>query len=164
MIPLGALKTLVDSPVPSISSAALALVNKRLGDRRTYQTLLASVHRDLDSSDDDSSRKARLALGYLDEHVSMSYLPPSPMSFAWTASPSEEQQPDAQEQLQSLHEELQRARPPGRARARPTHADRDGRRRRREAMLLHEGSGELTEGDIIELNAALAEMMDAPNE
>lgn len=161
---MSALQTLVDSPVPNISSAALALANKRLGDGESYKALIASVHHDLDSSDPALSRKARLALAYLEDNVSMSYMPPSPLSIASTTAPDDEGA-SFEETLQALQQQMQFLPSTGRARrARPTQPDRERRRHRREAMLLHEGSGELSEDDIINLNAALAEIINAPHE
>lgn len=125
---------------------------------------MESVRQDITSQDRNVRRQTNAALKYLEEHVRVTQLPPDAMSSASTTSPASELQPGMREQDEAFGFEHQPVRHVARTRIRHAGADMARRRQRREAMLFHEGSGELSEGDIIELNVALAEIVNTNDE
>lgn len=141
--------TLIDSPNPKISDAAIDMVVTRARHPQLKAEISDLIQKDLDSDDLKLSRRAAMAKKFLDEH-DMPTWPSPPLSEASTSSPhisNHESFESAESIIPSFSEPV--AGWTAVPRERPQSGDDDVRRRRREAVVLHEGAGEVNEDDII---------------
>ncbi|QIW96341.1 hypothetical protein AMS68_001859 [Peltaster fructicola] len=148
---LQTLRTLIDSTNPGISQMAIGLVLARLQDRRTHIDVYRLINADAASSDASLRQTAATTLEYLKHGLSSPEVLSPVLSAASTSSPYLHNN----DQLLGLDEtivpsiEVPIAGWTAVPRERPSAGDVDARRRRREAVVLHEGSGEVNEDDII---------------
>ncbi|KAK5124109.1 hypothetical protein LTR85_001812 [Meristemomyces frigidus] len=175
-IDLAALKTLATSPNPNIANAAISLIVTRFAQMPSASQTLAQ---DSYSKDETIRRQARTAVTFLKDYPLPPYgdgdtgfeLPWTPTrhhpaddddaAFEWTPDslPDLIDPREADEQLTLGDGVRAIPTPVGRwsdgtgdipePRAAHGALETERRRRRREAMVLHEGSGGIVEGDII---------------